>query len=161
MDYNEYLDIKDSIDAYVKTGNQRMLAEIQANIEKKNGLREKLIEDLEYHEEYIQVFSTDEQIKIVGDLVSQIKQRKYSSHKVSWMLPYVSDKALNEILAKADNVALVKIMDDIKRNIRVIGNRFCDSSAYFWLKSTNIFSRMGERITWSVLYRKCKKNLKK
>lgn len=161
MDYNEYLEVRNSIDAYVKTGNQRMLAEIQANIETKNGLREKLIEDLEYHEEYIQVFSTDEQIKIVGDLVSQIKQREYISHQVSWMLPYVSDKVLNEILAKADNVALVKIMDDIKSHIRVIGNRFCDSSTYFWLESTNIFSRMGERITWSVLYRKCKKNLKK
>ena len=51
MDYNEYLENRNSIDAYVKTGNQRMLAEIQANIEKKNGLREKLIEDLEHHEE--------------------------------------------------------------------------------------------------------------
>lgn len=160
MNYNEYLEIKNSIDAYVEIGNQRMLAEIQSNIEKKNGLREKLIEDLEYHEEYIHVFSTDEQIKIVGDLVSQIKQNAYISDKVSWMLLYVSDKALNEILARADNVALVKIMDEIKSNIRVIGNRFCDSSAYFWLKSTNIFSRMGERITWLRLYRKCKKNLK-
>lgn len=160
MNYNEYSEIKNSIDAYVKIGNQRMLAEIQSNIEKKNGLREKLIEDLEYHKEYIHVFSTDEQIKIVGDLVSQIKQNAYISHKVSWMLLYVSDKALNEILTRADNVALVKIMDEIKRNIRVIGNRFCDSSAYFWLKSTNIFSRMGERITWLGLYRKCKKNLK-
>ena len=161
MNYSEYLEVRNSIDAYVETGNQRMLAEIQANIETKNGLREKLIEDLEHHEEYIQVFSTDEQIKILGDLVSQIKQRAYISHQVSWMLPYVSDKVLNEILAKADNVALVKIMDDIKSNIRVIGNRFCDSSTYFWFESTNIFSRMGERIAWSRLYRKCKKNLKK
>ena len=62
MNYNEYSEIKNSIDAYVKIGNQRMLAEIQSNIEKKNGLREKLIEDLEYHKEYIHVFSTDEQI---------------------------------------------------------------------------------------------------
>ena len=157
MNYNEYSEIKNSIDAYVKIGNQRMLAEVQSNIEKKNGLREKLIEDLEYHQEYIHVFSTDEQIKIVGDLVSQIKQNAYISHKVSWMLLYVSDKALNEILAKADNVALVKIMDEIKRHIRVIGHRICDLS---WFKSTNIFSRMGERITWLRLYRKCKKNLK-
>ena len=161
MDYKEYLEIKNSIDAYVKTRNQRMLVEIQANIQTKEGLREKLIEELENHEEYILVFPSDEQIKIVGDMVSQIKQREFIAYRVSWMLPYLSNRVLNEILANADNVALVKIMDDIKSHIRYIGNRFCDSYMYFWLKSTNVFSRMGERITWWTLYIKCKKNLKK
>lgn len=104
---------------------------------------------------------TDEQIKIVSDLVSKIQQRKYISYQVSWLLPYISNEALSEILAKADDVALVKIMDNIKSHIQFIGNRFCDSSTYFWLKRTNIFSRMCERITWWGLYRKCKKNLNK
>ena len=161
MDYKEYLEVKNSIAVYLKTHNQRMLAEIQDDIQTKEGVREKLIEDLEHHEEYIVVFPSDEQIKIVGDMVSQIKQREFIAFRVSWMLPYLSNRALNEILSNADNVALVKLMDEIKSHIRYVGNRLCDSSAYFWLKSTNVFSRMGERITWWTLYIKCKKNLKK
>lgn len=161
MDYNEYWKLTNTIDAYLETGNCQMLASIQNCIKTKEGCREKLIKDLlEYHERYIQVFSTDDQVKIVSDLVAQIKQREYLAHRASWILAYVSDKALNQILSNADDVALVKIMYEIKRHIRVIGNRLCDSSTYFWLHSTNIFSRMGERMMWRNLYRKCKRNLK-
>jgi len=161
MDYNEYRELTNTIDAYLATGNRQTLASIQNCIATKEGCREKLVKDLEeHHERYIRVFSTDDQVKIVSDLVAQIKQREYLAYRVSRMLPYVSDKALEQILSNADDVALVKIMDEIKGHIRAIGNRFCDSSTYFWLHSTNIFSRMGERITWMKLYRKCKRNLK-
>ena len=161
MDYNEYRELTNTIDAYLATGNRQTLASIQNCIATKEGCREKLVKDLEeHHERYIRVFSTDDQVKIVSDLAAQIKQREYLAYRVSWMLPYVSDKALEQILSNADDVALVKIMDEIKGHIRAIENRFCDSSTYFWLHSTNIFSRMGERITWMKLYRKCKRNLK-
>lgn len=161
MDYNEYRKLTSTIDAYLETGNRQTLASIQDCIETKEGCRERLMEDLvEGHERYIQVFSTDDQVKIVSDLAAQIKQKEYLAFRVSWMLPYVSDKALEQILINADDVALVKIMNKIKGHIRAIGNRFCDSSTYFWLHSTNIFSRMGERMTWCKLYRKCKRNLK-
>lgn len=161
MDYNEYRELTNMIDAYLETGNRQTLASIQNCIATKEGCREKLVKDFEeHHERYIRVFSTDDQVKIVSDLAAQIKQREYLAYRVSWMLPYVSDKALEQILSNADDVALVKIMDEIKGHIRAIGNRFCDSSTYFWLHSTNIFSRMGERITWMKLYRKCKRNLK-
>ena len=161
MDYNEYRELTNTIDAYLATGNRQTLASIQNCIATKEGCREKLVKDLEeHHERYIRVFSTDDQVKIVSDLAAQIKQREYLAYRVSWMLPYVSDKALEQILSNADDVALVKIMDEIKGHIRAIGNRFCDSTTYFWLHSTNIFSRMGERITWMKLYRKCKRNLK-
>lgn len=161
MDYNEYRELTNMIDAYLETGNRQTLASIQECIVTKEGCREKLMEDLvESHERYIQVFSTDDQVKIVSDLAAQIKQREYLAYRVSWMLPYVSDKALDQILSNADDVALVKIMYEIKGHIRAIGNRFCDSSTYFWLHSTNIFSRMGERMTWRKLYRKCQRNLK-
>lgn len=161
MDYNEYRKLTNTIDAYLATGNRQTLASIQNCIATKEGCREKLVKDLEeQHERYIRVFSTDDQVKIVSDLAAQIKQREYLAYRVSWMLPYVSDKALEQILSNADDIALVKIMDEIKRHIMAIGNRFCDSSTYFWLHSTNIFSRMGERITWMKLYRKCKRNLK-
>lgn len=161
MDYNEYRELTNMIDAYLETGNRQTLASIQDCIVTKEGCREKLMEDLEEsHERYIQVFSTDDQVKIVSDLAAQIKQREYLAYRVSWILPYVSDKALDQILSNADDVALVKIMYEIKGHIRAIGNRFCDSSTYFWLHSTNIFSRMGERMTWRKLYRKCQRNLK-
>lgn len=161
MDYNEYRELTNMIDAYLETGNRQTLASIQDCIVTKEGCRGKLMEDLgESHERYIQVFSTDDQVKIVSDLAAQIKQREYLAYRVSWILPYVSDKALDQILSNADDVALVKIMYEIKGHIRAIGNRFCDSSTYFWLHSTNIFSRMGERMMWRKLYRKCQRNLK-
>lgn len=162
MDYNEYRELTSKIDAYLETGNRQTLASIQDCIETKEGCRQRLMEDLvEYHHErYIQVFSTDDQVKIVSDFAAQIKQREFLAYRVSWMLAYVSDKALDQILSNADDVALVKIMEEIKDHIRVIGKRFCDSSTYFWLHSTNIFSRMGERMMWRKLYRKCQRNLK-
>ena len=83
---------------------------MEMHIEKKNGLREKLIEDLEHHEEYIQVFSTDEQIKIVGDMVSQIKQREFIAFRVSWMLPYLANRVLNEILTNADKPGTIVLL---------------------------------------------------
>ena len=130
-------------------------------LESKEGCRERLMNDLvKYHERYIQVFSTGDQVKIVSDLVVQIKQREYLAYKVSWMLPYVSDKALNTILSNADKVVLERIMDEIRDNIRAIGNRSCDLHAFYWLHSTNVFSRMRERMTWWKLYKKCKRNLK-
>lgn len=160
MDYDEYRELTNTIDAYLKTGNRQTLASIQECIETNEDYREKLIEDLlEHHERYIQVFSTDDQVNIASNLAAQIKQREYLAFRVSWMLPYVSDKALNQILSKADDVALVKIMHEIKGHIRVIGNRFCDSSTYFWLHSTNIFSRMKERMMWRKLYKKCQNSL--
>lgn len=160
MDYNEYREFTNTIDAYLETGNRQTLANIQDCIETKKGCREMLMEDLEKrYERYIQVFSTDDQVKIISDLVAQIKHNEYLAFRVSWMLPYVSDKALDQILINADDVALVKIMNEIKDHIRIIGNRFCDSSTYFWLHSTNVFSRLGERMTWRKLYRKCQRNL--
>lgn len=163
MNYNEYRELTNLIGEYLDTGNRETLATIQNYIETKEGCREKLMEKLiEYpHNRYIKLFSTDDQIKIISDLVAQICQKEYLAYKVTWMLPYVSDKVLEQILSTADDVALVRIMREIKRNIRVIGNRFCDSSAYFWLHTTNIFSRIGERMTWRRIYRKCRRNLKK
>ncbi len=162
MDYNEYRELTNSIDAYLETGNRQTLASIQNCIETKEGCRKKLMKDLvKYHYRYIQVFSTDDQVKIVSNLAAQIKQEEYLAYKVSWILPYVSDKVLEQILSTADDVALVKIMHAIKRHIRAIGHRFCDSSTYYWLHTTNIFSRMGERMTWRKLYRKCQRNLNK
>ena len=160
MNYDEYREFTNTVDAYLETGNRQTLTSIQDTIKTKEGCRERLMEDLiNYHERYIQVFSTDDQIVIVSDLEAQIKQREYLAYSVSWMLPYVSDKSLNQILTNADDVALVKIMNAIAGNIRAIGNRLCDSSTYFWLHTTNIFSRMGERMMWRKLYRKCKRNL--
>lgn len=160
MDYNEYRELTNMIDAYLETGNRQTLASIQDCIVTKEGCREKLMEDLvEGYERYIQVFSTDDQVKIVSDLAAQIKQREYLAYRVSWMLPYVSDKALNQILSNADDVALGKIMYEIKGN-NINANRFCDSYTYFWRHSTNIFSRMRERMTWRKLYRMCQRNLK-
>lgn len=163
MDYEEYRELTNTIDAYLETNNPKTLLSIQNCIKTKEGFREKLIEDLvEYtHERYIEVFSTNDQIKIVSDLVAKIKETEYLAFRVCWILPYVSDKALDKILSTADDIALVKIMHEIKDIVRVIGHRLCDSSTYFWLRSTNIFSRMGERMIWHKLYRKCKKNLNK
>lgn len=163
MNYDEYRELTNLIDAYLDTGNRETLATIQNCIETKEGCRESLMEDLieHYHSRYIKVFSADDQVKIVSDLAAQICQKEYLAYKVSWMLPYVSDKVLEQILSTADDVALVRIMREIKGNIRAIGNRFCDSSTYFWLHTTNIFSRMGERMAWRKIYRKCRRNLKK
>lgn len=160
MDYNEYEELTNTIDVYLKTGNRQLLASIRHCIETKEGCREELIEDLlKYHKRYIQIFSTDDQIKIANDLASQIKKDEYLAHSVSWILPYVSDTVLDQILSNADDIALVKIMDQIKRNIRAIGNRLCDSPTYFWLHTTNIFSRMRERMIWRRIYGKCRRYL--
>ena len=162
MDYNEYRELKNSIDAYLETDNRQTLVSIQNCIETNEECRKKIIKELmEYHERYIQVFSVDDQVKIVSNLVAQIKQEDHLAYRISWLLPYVSEQALEKILSTADDVALVKIMHEIKRHIRVIGNRLCDSPTYFWLDTTNIFSRMCEKIMWRNLYRKCERNLNK
>ena len=163
MDYNEYRKLTNLIDAYLYTGNWETLVTIQNCIETQEGCREKLMNDMieHNHNTYITVFSADEQVKIISDLVAQIGQKEHLAYIVSWMLPYVSNKVLEQILISADDVALVRIMLEIKGHIRAIGNRFCDSSTYFWLHTTNIFSRMVERIIWLKIYRRCQKNLKK
>ena len=162
MDYNEYRELTNSIDVYLHTGNCQTLASIQKCIKTKEGLRKKLMEDLlGDHNRYIQVFSTDDQVKIVSDLAAQIKQDENLAYTVSWMLPFVSEKALNQILSTADDVVLVKIMHEIKGHIRAIGHRLCDYSTFYWLHTTNIVSRIDERITWRKIYRKCERNLNK
>lgn len=82
------------IDEYLRTGKRQTLLDIQANI-KNNDLRQKIIKDLlKDKQRYIQVFPTEVQIKIVIELASQIKPKEYLASIVTWMLPYVSNKAL-------------------------------------------------------------------
>ena len=58
MNYNDYRELTNTIDAYLETGNPKTLASIQECLETKEGWREKLMEDLvKGHERYIQVFS--------------------------------------------------------------------------------------------------------
>lgn len=163
IDYNEYRELTNLIEAYLDTGDRRTLAIIQSWIETKEDCRKILINDLTEcsNNRYIKVFRTDDQVKILSDLGEKIRWDEYIAYKVSWMLPYVSDEALEQFLRKADDVELVRIMHEIKGNIRIIGNRICDSSTYFNNHTTNIFSRMRERMTWCRIYRKCRKNLKK
>lgn len=163
MDYNEYQELKNLIVVYWGTGNRQTLATIQNYIKTKEGCREKLIEDLKNGcHRYISFFSSDDQVQIVSDLAARIKQGEFLESTVSWMLPYVSEQSLDQILSKADDVALVKIINEIDDHIRMIGHRFCDPPvAYSWFKSTTFFSRMREKRTWRKLSKKCKKHLKK
>lgn len=162
MDYNEYRELTNLITVYFATGNQETLSTIHDYIETKNGCRKQLMKDLVTHTKYIRVFPDDEQVKIIRDLTTQICQDEHLAYKISWMLPYVSDKVLDRTLSAADNYALVKIMHNIKGNIEVIGHRLCDPPGYFYLPpTTTTFSRMREKMTWRRIYRKCRRNLKK
>ncbi len=102
MENSEYRELTNLIDVYLNTGDRERLATIQECIATNKDCREELIADFRkgYHSRYIKVFSTDDQIKIVSDWVSQIKQEKYLAYHVSWMLPYVSSEALDQILSK-------------------------------------------------------------
>lgn len=162
MDYNEYREFINSIEVYLKTGKQQTLEDIQNTIATKEEFKKELInDDLMRCYEYIKVFSDSDQVEIVSNLANQIGKKYGIEYNVSWLLPYVSEKTLKEILEKIDDFALIKIMDEIEDHIRMIGNRFCDSSTYFWLKTTTVFSRMNERKVWRKLYRRCEQKLKK
>lgn len=162
MNYDEYREFINSIEVYLKTKNEQTLTDIQNTIATKEEFKEKLInDDLMRCYRYIKVFSDSDQVEIVSNLAKKIGKEFCIEHKVSWLLIYVSEKALKEILEKTDDFALIKIMDEIEDNIRMIGNRFCDSSTYFWLKTTTVFSRMNERKAWRKLYRRCEQKLKK
>lgn len=156
-----YKELTNMIDVYMKTGNYHILVSIQGLTET---YREELVKDMtNFHPEYFKIFLPHEQVKIVSDLIKRQKQEEHLAEHfaycVSWMLPYVSSVALNDILSDADSIAIGQIMIQIQRHIRVIGNRFCDSPAYPWLHTTNVISRMCERIMWRKLYKKCKHKL--
>jgi len=146
MGYAEYQELKNLIDVYRETGNRQALETIRNYIKTKGGCREELIKDIEEgHYEYINLFSCDDRVQIVSDLAAQIKQDKFLAGRVSWMLAYLSDKDLEQILSKADDVALVRIMHAIDGNIRIIGRRLCDHSTYLWFETTTFFSRMWKK----------------
>lgn len=159
MNSEEYRNFKNSIEVCLKTGDNQLLNDICSKFDEDSSLKEKIIKELEYEGEYIVLFTDKEQVEIVSKIVEMIKNEQYSAFKAAWILIYVSEEALVEILRNADNRALVKIMGEIQKNIQLIGKRFCDTDRAS--KSTNFFSRIGERIEWLKLYKKCEKNFKK
>lgn len=163
MEHNKYRELRSLIQEYLDTDNLETLAIIQNCIETERGCRESIMKDLiEHHNlRFIEVFSADDQVKIVSDLIAQIGQKRYLEYWVSWMLPYVSDKVLYQILSTADDAALVKIMREVKGHIRSIGNCFCNPYTHIWLPITEGSSRMSDRRKWRKIYKKCQRNLKK
>ena len=85
MDYNEYRELTNLIDAYLDTGNRETLTTIQSCIETKEDCRERLMKDLieRFPNRYIKVFSSNDQVKIVSDLVAQMGQKEYLAYRVS------------------------------------------------------------------------------
>lgn len=162
MYYKTYIDLKILIDSYLKSGKIQILDSIQNFINTKEGCRGELrVELMNGHPEYIQLFSTEEQVNIVMGFEEKARWSSCTADKVSSILMYVSRKALNEILNKFDDVALSMIMDEVQKTIKIIGKRYRDLNDYPRLKTTNVFSRMCERIAWHWLYRKCKKAVKR
>lgn len=152
MNYTDYRKFTKLIDSFLETGNRKTLKTIQDMIEKKSGCRERLLEDIvENHMEYIKVFSTEEQIKIVNNFVLLIEPIECLAYNITCILPYVSNEALKEILSTIDDYALLKIIHEIKQNIKYVEHRYWDSS---------IFSKMKEKIKWYIIYIKCRRNLK-
>lgn len=172
MNNKEFRKFTYSIVAYLETGSEQKLEKLQYYIKNNEGCREMLVKDvIEHHERYIQVFSTEDQVEIVSDLIAQIKKNENLASRVTWLLPYVSNEALKQILSRADDDALSLIIMQIEKNIKAIGKRYCDSPKYSCLSlcdsvqvscmySTNFWSRMNERVRWRNLRKKCKKNLR-
>lgn len=113
----------------------------------------KLIKALEKHYEYIQEFSNEEQLTIIEDVVSKVKEEGHLAYPASRMLVYASEEVVDGILQEADYVAIVRIMNEIKTSIKFIGHRYCD----FYFHETTFFFRMKERIKWLKLYYRCYK----
>ena len=141
MNYTDYRKVKKLMDSFLETGNRKTQKNIQDMIEKKSGCREKILEDiLESQEEYIKVFSTEDQIKIINNLVLLVETTECFTHNVTLILPYVSKKALKQILSTADDYALLKIIHEIKKNIKHSCN---------W----------DSKIKWCSIYIECRKKL--
>ena len=155
MSFSTYQEIENSIEVYFKTRDPQLKSEIQTAIRENENFRNKIMKVLEKEQKYIIFFNEYYQIQILTDLINQIKEKSYIAHDVSWMLPYVSKKVLNNVLSYADDFALVQIMNESEKHLKIIGHRIID----IYPKSTTIFSRMYERKEWIKLYFKCKKYL--
>lgn len=155
MSFSTYREIENSIEVYFKTRNPQLKNEIQTAIKENENFRNEIMKVLKDKERYILFFNESDQIQILTDLINQIKEKNYIAHVVSWMLPYISNKALDNVLSHADDFALVQIMNKIESHLKIIGHRIIDIHP----KSTSIFSRMYERKEWIKLYFKCKKYL--
>ncbi len=163
MKNSEYRELADLVDRFLVTRDRQTLSIIQCELENNKDFYNELVFDMieRKNYRYIQVFPTNQQIKLIRNMMSHIKGRNSFAYRVSWILPYVSNKVLNKVLSIADNDMLLSIMYEIKGHIGIIGSRTCDLPQGYWYPTTNVLSRMGERIVWHRIYNKCRKNLEK
>lgn len=154
MSIEEYRNFKYMVDAYLELRDENLLKEIRKIIDTKKSIRRQLIKELDNNERYIEVFCIEDQVKIGINILNRESHRKYSTYKTVWILFYMSNKAIGEILKNVDSKALNDVIYEIKN---IVKNDYRNMSEYFKPRTNKKFSKIGLKRAFKKLYRKCSK----
>ena len=154
MNLEEYRNFKCLVDNYLKTRHRKLLKEIRLIISTKKSLRRKFIKELHDNERYIEIFSTEDQIKIGINILKRESNRKYSTFIAVWILFYMSKKAVNEVFKNIDYIAVNDVVFEIKN---ILKNDHGTCEKHYKPGTNKKFSRTGEKLAWIKLYIRCKR----
>ena len=161
MQINTMQDFKSALTHYFKgkqikaPKNSYLLSALQKAVKTNPDMRAFLMHELAKNEKGIQIFFPEEQVQIMLQyLFGTIKTSVPTSYKLAWLLAYVTDKVVKEVLSYCTQEQILSIMKQIKNIESYIGHRIVDQG-YYNLKQTTFFSRVREHITWKKLYLIC------
>ena len=154
MNLDEYRSFKYLVDTYLETRDEKSLKKIRQIIETKKSIRREFTKELHENERYIEIFSTEDQIKIGINILRRESHRKYSTFIAVWILFYMHKKAVNEIFKNIDSKAVNDVVFEIKN---ILKNDYWTHDKHYKPGTNRKFSRIGERLALIQLYRRCKK----
>lgn len=162
MQINNYEELKNAIELYfLKKGKWRkkkLKNEIQAAIAKIEFARENIVLDLGQHENYISIFTKEDQAEIIYDIIEKVDINRHLLYEAHMLLFYASNISIRSILCFIDPSTVALLMREIEQTMEMIGCRPTDAMFPILRQKKK---RKKERKRWKKLHKMCKKNLPK